>query len=655
MIGEITKDSKVSTFQPSEAIREFTQFVQRDYQTGIDILNRSWPELNDRSIIEDENRGQMMFNAFVDTSIEDPGEAWKWRGTRSMARNKGIAMHANLTANFLLPIFTAQNENDETDRDFSETMRDIVEWMTGPTVSNYQSSFIQIVFGMITNPITYLGAEYCEVFQTIRERQADGKMTTKEILDEVLSGFHAPIWSSNQILLTNAYERNIQKQRRIIKRRKVEYTELEAKYKDHPNWQYVTLGTKMVYSSSAKLFYDIVDDSDNLSRGLVWEETALSRRDDSEVCFINGIYMGDDNVENNPILHRDNRGAPKYNIVPFGYHRIGEHFAFYKSMMNVMGWDNMLYDAQSEIVMNRAALETEMPIAVSGTDKIDSDMIFPNAVISFENENTKVQPLIPRSDMAGGFAALRETEKSINDGSLNETMSGNLPESSQKAYNVAQAQAAAKKNIGAVAKSLAESVVFLGDLMKDIVINHITVPQVEELTGGQMRLKYRSFLLEKKTGGGKMVNKTIKFDSDLIGTEMTPEEKRYANVKLLEDQVYKGDKNALIKINPELFAKFRYLTRADTEEMFAKNAEYWQPVLLNLKTALSQDPFTNQEFLTRKIGEAYFQSEGEDMVKVPPPMPVQPQQDPNNPQGANPFGQQVQQKQLSPAIQNAAM
>lgn len=649
MIGD-TKNATPSAYQPSAEVAKLTEAVKKDYATGVDILNRSWTELNDRSVIDDENRGQMMFNAFVDTNVEDPNEAWKWRGTRSMARNKGIAMHANLTANYLLPLFTAQNQDDEVDRDFSEVMRDIIEWMTYPTNSDYQSSFLQVVFGMMTNPVTYLGAEYCEVFQKIKEKQDDGSYSTKEILDEVLSGFQAPIWSANQVLITNAYERNIQKQRRIIKRRYVDKDELEAYYGDHPNWVYVQPGIRSIYDEDDKLFYDVKDDVD-LGRNIVAEEIAYSRREDSEICYVNGIYLGAENVDENPIKHRDNHNAPKYNVTPFGYSRIGDHFFYYKSMMNCIGWDNALYDAMSEVVMNRAFLEVEMPIAVSGSDAINSEVIFPNSVISFENENAKVSPLLPNSNTAAGFAALRETEKSMTEGTVNETISGQLPDASQKAYSVAQAQANAKKLIGAVGKSLAESVVKYGDLMKDIVLNHITVPQVDQLTSGAMQLKYRSFLLPNKNLGGKVVDKRLKFDSSLIGLEMTDEEKDQRNLKLLEESGYPDNKESLRIINPEMFANFNYLTRCDAEEMFAKNADYWQPVLLNLKTALAQDPYTNQEGLTRKLMYAYFQSEGDDLVTKPPAQPTMPVPGEGNP--ANPLGQMVQGKQLSNVAQGA--
>jgi len=616
MIGDLTKNrngkisQSLSVYQPSKEIAELTRIVRDDYSQGMDILTKPWTELNDRSVIDDLNRGSKMFNSFVDTETADPNEQWKWRGTRSMARNKGIAMHANLTTNYILPVFQAQNENDEVDRDFSEVMRDIIEWMAEPTNSNYQSSFLQIVFSALQSPVTYLGAEFYECYQTIKEKTEQG-YDKKEVLDEVLSGFQAPIYSATQILITNAYERNIQKQRAIIKRRWVDYDELKAKYGTHPNWGFVQKGIKSIYNDEDGLFYDIFDDEHPT---LVAEETWLNRREDTEVCFLNGIYMGNEDVENNPIRHRDNKSAPKYNVVPFGYMRIGDHFFYYKSMMNAVGWDNMLYDAMSEVVMNRALLEVEMPIAISGSDKVDSEVIFPSSVVTFEDKETRITPLMPNSNMSAGFNALRETEKSITEGSVNETISGQLPDASQKAYNVAQAQANAKKMIGAVGKSIAESIIMYGDLMKDIALNHYTIPQIDQLVGDNMKLRYRQFFLEKK-GQSKGYKKRIKFDESLIGKEMTDKEKEYKEMEMLEEY---GEDEGVILVNPELFARYKYLTKCDTEEMFAKNSDYWQPVLNQLYSLLSNNQYVSQEELTRRLLYSYFQSSGEDLMVANP-------------------------------------
>lgn len=629
MIGQIYNgQTPISAYQPPQDVIDVTADVQKDYALGMEILERGWNELNGRSVIEDTNRGQMMFNAFVDTSVEDPNEAWKWRGTRSMARNKGIAMHAQLTAHLLLPLFLAQNENDEEDQDISETMREIIEWMAEPTNSNYQSSFLQICFSMMYNPVSYMGAEYCEIMQKIKELTADGtKYETKEVLDEVLSGFKAPIFGPTEVLISNVMERNIQKHRRIIERQPKEYQEMEAKFGEHPNWAYVQEGIKSVFNTEDGLFYDI---KDNDHPSLVMFETAKCRREDTEIPFVNGIYLGDADVSANPIRHRDYRDCPKYNIVPFGYMNIGDHFYFYKSMMNSLGWDNDAYDAMSEIIFNRAILENEMPVAISGTDEVDSAVIFPNNVLAIESENARITPLLPASNIAAGFSALRETEKSMSEGSVNDVTQGQLPDKDQKVANVERAQENAKKNIGAIGKSLAASVVQMGDLMKDIALNNVTVPEVEELLGGRQRLKYKTFILQNKKSGGKMGSKMIKFDQSLIGLELTKDEKENRELELLESTGYPYKNNSIRLINPEKFAKFRYLTKIDIEEMFKKGNEYWVDIIRGLMAELQNNPYINQLGLTRKLMYATFGSEGEELIKdesqMIPGLPAQGQQ-----------------------------
>lgn len=639
MIGEIFSTDPKSSYQPSSDIAHLTAIVKKEFSLGFNIIHKPWTELNERTIVDDENRGQMMFNAFVDTSVEDPNDAWKYRGTRSMARNKGIAMHANITQNFLLPTYVAQNQDDEIDRDFSEVMRDLIEWMAMPTASNYQQGFLEVTNGMLTNPVTFLGAEFYECYQKIKEYQEDGSLVTKEVIDDVLSGFQAPVYGATEILITNAFQRNIQKQRSIIQRRFLELEEAQAKYGDHPNWHYVKVGIKSIFNAEDGLFYD-VKDNETAYRFLVIEETFKSRREDTEVCFLNGIYFGDmDNVDSNPMKHRDNFGAPKYNVVPFGYSRIGEHFFYYKSMMNVLGWDNAFYDAMTETVMNRAFLEVDQPLIGSGSEKIDSDVLFPKAIVTSESENFKLTPILPASNLGAGFSALAATEKSMSDETLSPLASGQMPGSRQTAYTIAAVMDAAKKIIGEVSKSLAGSMHMYGDLMKDIAINHITTPEVEEIIGGNLKLKFKTFFLENKVKGGRATTKSINFSADLIGLELSEEEKETAEAKMLEESGYPEEQDSLRLINPELFAKFKYLTRVDTEEMFKKNQEYWQPVLLNLKQVFANDPTIDMESLNREIMYSYFQSRGSDFIKKQSAIPPQNPQNPQNPTGQQNNGQ----------------
>lgn len=613
MIGEIYKKTSLSAYQPKQAVCDLTAVVKQDFSAGNEILNRTWTELNDYSVIERMNKDQRTFNAFVDTSIEDENDAWKFRTTRSIARNKAIAMHAHLTSNYIIPDVFAQNENDEEDMDMADIMHDILEWMTAPGNSNYQPAFLMVTMGMLVNPVTYLGADYAEIYQDVKVKMKDGKYTKKQIIDEVLSGFQAKVYSADQILIVNAYEQNTQKQRALNKRHYIDYTEAEARWSEHPNWYYVQAGIKSVFNEEDGLFYDVKDDED--VKNLVEETTYMNRREDCEVCFINGIYMGDDDVEGNPMNHRDNNDAPKYNVVPFGYNRINEHFYFYKSMMNVLGWDSDLIDTMYETTMNKELLNLLMPIAITGEDSVDTDIIFPGAVTSFANKDTEIKSLLPASNSNSGYNAMALVEKSISEGStIPETAEGQTPPPGTTAYSIAQAAQAAKVLLSAVGKTMAESITQFGMLMIDISVTHLTVADVQELAGGKTKFKYKSFILNDKTIQGKKANKRIKFDEGMLGYEMDEKEKKDMGLKLAEDVGYPDHKEHLYMVNPELFARRKYLARTDPNRMFIKNEEYQQAVAKELYTLLRADPLIEPEVLVRKLAYAFYRGDGDELI-----------------------------------------
>jgi len=619
MIGDIYKSkTPVSKYDPSKEVKDFTGYVKKDYALGHEILHRPWVELNDMSVIDRMNRDQRTFNAFVDEGVKDPAEAWKWRGTRSKARNKAIAMHAQLTAGYIFPSFMAQNDDDEEDRDFSDVMDDAVEWLGHN--SNYKSSFLMVAMGMLVNPVTYLGAEWCEVHQTIREKTDEG-YSKREIIDEVLSGFNAPVYSADQVLISNAYDQNIQRHRFNIPNRYIEYGEAQAKYGEHENWKYVQPGIKTIYSDSDGLFYDVKDED---HPHLVEEVTYKNRREDTEVCFINGIYMGERDVEHNPIKHRDNRGAPKYNVVPFGYQRINEHFFFYKSLMNAQYWDNLLIDAQYELGMNTSFLYANMPTAFTGTDKIDSEVIFPSATISIQDKDAKAIPLLPHLNPGALFTAMRETEASMEESSVSQTTSGQLPAASTKATAIAIAEQNAKTMLMGTGKTLAESVTQYGDLMADIVVNQLSIAQIMELEGGQTKMKYRTLILKNKNVEGKTADKVVKFDEGLLGMEMTDEQKTDEELNMLKETGYPDNKHHLVRVNPELFARAKYLCRVEPERMFPKNEEYMQAIYSQVYAQFSANPFINLEALTRKTLYAYFRGETDELIQKQDPMAMAP-------------------------------
>lgn len=641
----------ISSYQPGAAVMEATDRVRRDAQKGDEILNRSWVELNNRSVIEDDQRGRRVFNAFVDEDIEDPSEAWKWIGTRSKARNKAIATHALLTQGYVLPDFMAQNDDDEEDLGFSEMMDDSVEWLA--MNSNYKESFLSVSMAMLYAPVAYLGAEWNEVTQTVKEKALQG-YSRREIRDEVLSGFNAPIYSAQQILITNAFEQNTQRQKMVMKRRYIEYSEAEAKYGHHQNFQYVLPGQRSVYSAEDGCFYDIKDDD---HPSLVIEEIPMYRKDDWEAPFVGGIYMGDDDTETNPMRHRDNRGAPKYDIVPFGYQRVNEHFYFYKSLMNSMYWDNELIDAQYQVAMNRAFLDTNMPLAVSGQDEVDGEIIFPSSITAFADKETKVTPILPAANLGGMFSSMNAVEQSMDEASVSGIAMGQLPGMRMSATTAAIAEQNAKKQILSMGRNLAFSVVQYGELMADIVVNHLTTAQVDEIVGEEARLNYRTIIMKNKVIDGKSVDKKYMFDETLLGADMTAEEVKAEGMKMLEDIGYPNHDTHIIRINPQLASMMRYLCRVEPENMVPKNEEYLQGIMSQLYGQLRNDPLINGEELLREVLYPYFRGKSNKLIAKPQaqPSPMAPKSSATPTAPSTTFGEQTQNTAVARALSTAGV
>ena len=605
MIGYTDKKTTpLSNYQPTSAVIEITKDFKDGFNEGVRILTTEWEELNGYSVIERMNKDRRTFNSFVDEDIEDPMEAWKWRGTRGIALTKAMALHAHMTAVLSAPSAFAQNDKQEEDRTMSNVMKDILEWMA--VNSEYRKSYLLATMGSLVNPVTYLGADYVEAYTTVKDWTEDRQLVTKEVVDEELSGFRFPVYSADQILISNAYEQNIQRQYTVIRRQYKDYHELEGRWSWHPNWQYVQKGIRSIYSEEEGLFYDVVD---HAHPSLVEEATGWCRKSDTEVTFLNGIYMGDDNTEANPIKHRDNFNIPKVPFTPFGYQRVNEHFYFYRSFINRIGWDASLIDAMYENTMNREAIDLYAPMGIYGVENFSSQVVFPGAVVAFENPDASAKPLLP-PNRGSGYQALREIEKSIEEASVSDVQVGALPEASQKAFTVARAEQNARTILRGVFRSTAESVMSYGSLMADIALRHLTTAQLDEITGAT---HYRPFILQDQTVNGRNVSKKILFDESLM-KPMSKEEQDREGLKMLTKVGWPDNKEDIYRINPHLFSKMKYLVRYEADSLIEKDTASEREKAERMYASMRSDPIVSGEALVRKVLNANYRGEADELM-----------------------------------------
>lgn len=595
MIGTIDKKNDApSLYKPSKEVRDFTGFVKQDYQSGWDNLHTPFEELNDMTVIDRMNLDQRTWNSYTEEGSNDPDEAWRWRGIRPITRSKILSIAAHSTAQIMIPEIFAQNDEDEEDKMLANVMRWMMKWNIKE--SNYEQSFLFAVIGALVNPVTFLQADYFEIMQTIKERGDNGEITEAEVLDEVMSGLQMNVLGADEVMVTNAYEFNHQKQKAVIRTRYIEYDDAKALYGGHEDFEVVSPGQETIFDAETGLFYDQFDED---LPTLVKETTYYNRREDTQVAFIGGVYLGDSNVDANPMKHRDNRNAPKYPQAKTGYEPIDtKKFYYYKSAVNKLAHDQQLVDRMWQMRMDGTFLETMPPQALFGDGHVDSSVFFPGKVTSF-GQDDKMEAIKTGGNLNATDSAIADIERSMAQSSISDVQSASGPSQQGTAFVFSQLQQNANTELGLFGKMLAPFVLDVGGLMMDNILQHQTIAEVEEITGGNTRLKFRTFLVPDEKDGGKKVTRKIRFSEELMGRPMTDKQVKKRERALRNESDKIGD-TRIYDVNPEKFQMLKYKLSINPDNMLPKNKAFEKVMNLEAYDRMIVDPVigTDPEAMT---------------------------------------------------------
>ena len=632
MIGNIPKNQKEkdkagSLYMPPQEVLDLTLKIKQDYETGVGIMNKTYVEFNDMSLASRQNADQKAFNSYSPPKSNDPDENWKFRGVRPITRNKIISIAAHITANILIPNVFAQNNADEEDRIAGSVMRSLIEYNIKN--SDYDISFLGGVISALTNPAVIVNLEFAEVMQNIKSLNEQGKITVKEVIDEFFSGLQTHIVPCEELLINNIYEYEMQKQKCVIRRRYKGYDEMEGKYGDKTNFAYVRPGIRVFYSEEAGLFYE---NKDEAHPTLCEEVVYYNRREDMEVPFVNGIYMGDEDTNNNLMKHRriilDESNEvlliPVYPFAKSGYELIDEkRFFYYKSVAFKLSQEQMQINTLYRMVMDGTFMQVMPPLAGFGTGAIDGSIMYPGAFSSFTSDS-KIQKLDNGARLDIGLNTLEKLEDSMSESSQSETQGGVLPEKEQKASTVARAERNSQVQLGLFGKMAGRLVVEIGYLMCDIILNHQTVGELDELLGDEMKMKYKTFLLPDQIKNGKKLTKKLVFTDEFMGTEMTDEDKLKESFKVKKEG---GEDAEIFKINPYLFGKLRFAFSIEADQVLPKSEEFEREWKLAAFDRGINSPHIDQEKWTQEhLVEVFHKGDSERFMQKE--QPVQPQQAP---------------------------
>lgn len=604
-----TKSGKIqnppSLFQATEKEKEIISTVQSDWQAGIQVQTLTRREFNDRSILQEIDVNQKAFNSYVPPKSDDPDESWKAQTVRPVTRNKLISIAAHVTATMLYPGVFARNQEDDEDTTSAEVMKDLMEYVIDN--SDYSKEFIAAVIQMLIDPYMIVSEEFAEVMRKVKELKADGTWEKKEIVDEILSGFIFNVIPAKEILFPNFYESNIQKQRFIIRNKYIDFKEAKQMYGDHKNYVHVKPGVRTVFDLESSTFYDVVDDI--MEGYMVNEVTYYNRAEDLEVTFCNGIPVTD---PEQPLRRRDK----KYPFAKGGYEPLGNGKSFcYKSAANKLGSDQDVVDALYNLILDGSFLSIMPPMALYGSESVDSSVTVPGSVTAFRDKDTKMESLAPRSDLRAGLEAIGLVERSMSESTQDASMAGlSTGGGRQTAREVMLLDANARTALGLFGKSIRFLVEDLGDLIIGDIIQHMTVAEVVELTG---EMKYKTFVMSDKKMDGKKVTKNIMFanPSDFENPDLEWD--------LLAKEGGPEGKKKIYMVNPELYRTIKFKTKVSADDMTPPNKALEKALSLEAYDRAIQNPVADQELVTRDfLFDVYAPGEGDKYIKKAQPSPV---------------------------------
>jgi hypothetical protein len=302
--------------------------------------------------------------------------------------------------------------------------------------------------------------------------------------------------------------------------------------------------------------------------------------------------LGDTDVDANPIKHRDNENRPKYNFAKLGYEDISSRFFYYKSAAWKLGDDDELVIRTEQMLADAVFLDTMAPTVTSGIGQMSEAIMVPGKNISFENPDVKINPIHLGGSISNAFNLILQKEKSISESSQDPLMQG-VQGTAKTATESALLAQNAKIALGRFGNMLTNSLRNLGGLMIDVIVNHQTVADVEEIADGSVKEKFKTFILTKSSDSG--LTKKIVFNPDMMGEEVDEETK---SMEMLEKEGGIDSDTRIYEVNPEKWRKLKYFLFVDVEELLP----------LSMRPQPIQQPMGDQNLLQGQGGMAGVQS-----------------------------------------------
>ena len=608
-----------SSYQPTPEIMKLFSRCQADYQRAWRLQHRPYDEFDGLSLLQRAKNDQETFGAFVGAQYVPEQSQWRWRGRKNTARNKLISILAHMISGMLYPMVNAQNEENEEDKMSAQVMRIIVE--NHLKKANYETKFMYFVLSALVNPAVFVEVMYQEAWQRIKE-EINGKMQITEAVDTLLSGLSLNIIPIDQLLLGDFMVNDIQQQPVIIRVNRIPWDMARkiyaGRFKEPETgkdlFDYVEAGKTRIFLAGQEnqTLFDI--QWTEADRTAVQVITCYYRDEDLELDWVGGVGMFDYNEPylSNRFKHRrmalvgdEWKSIPVYPFAKTYYEPIDPagRFAYGKSGAFKEYWEDRSINHAYKLLQDGMTLEVLKPLFLSGVAKVDNIVIAPGAAIGMPT-GASVTPWSMSPNLGMAMQLIAKNEQDMSESTQDKIMSGN-PTPGVTATQSVQAQTQAQLFLGVFSLMIADLIRQVGELTVDCVIQHTLKGELDASIPTALLIKYKS-IIARTEEHGKTITNRIHFKSDLIGRQMTPEQKDEYEWKLWNDRG--GDDQTVWHVNPYKFARCVYSMDVDADQIVNSamgNDQNRKLVRYQMLTQQFVYPFIDQKELAESVIEDF--------------------------------------------------
>lgn len=624
------KTLTTSKYQPPKAIMDLFARCQQDYGVAWRLQHRSFDEFDGLSLLDRARLDQQTFGAYVGAEWVPAQKRWRWRGRKNTARNKIIAILAQVMAAVLIPTVYATDEQNNDSRDSAKVMRILLEEHLRKT--KYEVKFMYMVLSALVNPATFVQIEYIRAFQRVKVRMRDGTTKVEEAIDELLSGLNMNVVPVDELMLGDFFTFDLQRQPYLVRVRRISYDQARSiysgKYFDKApdgykgtvnengmvdRFDYCTAGKTRVFMASQEnqTLFDI--DWTEADPNMIQVATFYYRGEDAQFDWVGGVFMGNFDTEHpdeiynlNPFEHRRMSVAeggwgsiPVYPYAKSGFEPLDPQmrFAYYKSAAFKEFWDDATLNKAHQLLIDGMHLDVIKPILISGISKYDSSVMTPGAVAALPKDAV-VSPYQLGPNLAAAASAIDRQSSDMSDSTISPVLEGQLGGIKQSSFAIQAALANAKRLLTVFGTSIQDLVMQIGDLSVDCIVMNTTVGQLNEQVPGALGIKYDTMLIRGKENG-RNVNHKIIFTDRYIGKKLKPEEIRQREWELYYQGGGSGkDSMKIWEVNPYQLARKRYSCFIAADEMTDRSTgaeEMRKQTALSILTNPAVAPYTDQE------------------------------------------------------------